>query len=528
MRIFALSETQQAELKDFQLPPDEIARSERYFFLKGTKELKQFSKASDYKDCSVNKDGILHFTGRILDGQLITDVENIMDDLQPLSFCRPLLDRYSPIAYSIMIHSHQHLSYHRNAVCTLRESRAVAYVLQGRDLANEIRENCAHCARFKARLVKAEMGKIHPSRLTISSCFYQCQTDLMGPFLARCEHHHRSSVKVWGVVFKCPASGAIAVYAMPGYSTGAFISAYTRHASRFGHPYQLYIDAGGQLMKACRELEISWTDISTTLNAQFGVGIKHVVVNTADHSAHGIVERSILEVKRLFNLVYKGIKLDLFQYETAFNYIANELNSLPLCLGSRHENLDHTDLITPSRLMLGRNNRRAPTGYPRISSKSRQIEQMDDVHRAWWEVWKSEKLEDYIPAPKKWLKNSRPPQVEDIVVFIADEMILGDSLWKLGRVTRLIPSQVDGIVRSVILEYKNFTEDVFRDTKRSVRKIAIIHREGDLYLMDMLNDAAMINDVKHAVELQYDTVHSRLRMEFINRGDEDEDQEDTL
>lgn len=118
--------------------------------------------------------------------------------------------------------------------------------------------------------------------------------------------------------------------------------------------------------------------------------------------------------------------------------------------------------------------------------------------------------------------------MEDIVVFIADEMILGDSLWKLGRVTRLIPSQVDGIVRSVILEYKNFTEDVFRDTKRSVRKIAIIHREGDLYLMDMLNDAAMINDVKHAVELQYDTVHSRLRMEFINRGDEDEDQEDTL
>ena len=504
-------------LDDFQLSTEEIERAERYFFLKGTREVKQFSKHQDYKNCSSMKDGILTFEGRILDGQLITDVENIMEDLEPLSFCKPVLDRYSPVAYSVMIHSHKHLSHHRNSVCTLRESRNLAYILKGRDLANEIRDNCEYCKRFKARLIQTEMGKQHSSRLTVSPCFYQAQVDLCGPFLARCEHKpHRANVAVYGAVFKDPSSGAIAVYAMPGKTTGAFLNCYTRHSSRYGHAHKLFIDAGGELMKACREMEVSWTDITTTLNANFGVGIEHVVVNTAAHNAHGIVERSILEVKRLFKVLFSGLKLDLYGYETAFAYIANELNSMPLCLGSKYENLEHTDLITPSRLMLGRNNRRSPTGYPRIQSKSSQIAQLDEVHRAWWKTWKNEKLEDYIPAPRKWHGNTRPPIVGDIVIFIQDECALGESHWRLGRITRLITSAANGLIYSAIIEYKNASEDHFRDTKRSVRKFAILHREGELGLMDTLNEAAKIADINLEVQLAHDTVHRRRFLEFFN------------
>ena len=503
----ALSTLTKSALLDFQLSKEEITAAERYFFIKGTKEVKQFAKKIEYKNCSVFKDGLLRFSGRILDGQLIADIENIMGDLRPLTFCQPMLDRYSPVAYAIMIHAHQALAHHRNAIASLRESRLIAYVIKGRDLANEIRDNCPHCCRFKARLVQAEMGKIHQSRLTISVPFYFCQVDLFGPFLAFCEHNHRSAVEVYGCVFKCPSSGAIAVYAMEGHTTGAFIHAYIRHSSRYGHPLKLFIDAAGELVKACKDLLYSWTDITSTLNGRYGVGIEHVVVNTAEHSAHGVVERSILEVKRLFKLIYRNLKLDLYSYETAFSYIANELNSLPLCLGSRHESIDKADLITPSRLMLGRNNKRAPSGYPRIESFSRQVKQMDDVHKAWWAVWKDERIETYVPAPSKWHKSSRPPVVGDIVVFVKEERVLGDSIWKLGRISRILPSAADGIIRSVIIEYKNAGEGVFQDTKRSVRRFAILYREGELALMDALNEAAKEADIALQVQLNHDTVH---------------------
>ena len=492
---------------DFQLSFKEVQAAERYFFLKGTREVKQFAKKSEYKDCSTLQDGILYFNGRILDGQQIDDVENILGDLQPLSFCKPMLDRYSPISYAIMLHAHQSLAHHRNAVCTLRETRSIAYIIRGRDLANEVRENCPHCTRFKARLLQAEMGKIHQSRLTISVPFYFSQVDLLGPFAASCEHNHRATVNVYGCVFKCPSSGAIAVYGMAGHTTGAFLQAYLRHTSRYGHPLKLFIDAAGELVKACKDTSYSWTDITSTINNRYGVGIEHVTVNTAQHAAHGVVERSILEVKRLFKLVYRNIKLDLYSYETAFSYIANELNSLPLCLGSRYQSLDKADLITPSRLMLGRNNKRAPVGYPRIESFSRQIKQLDAVQKAWWKVWEVERIENYVPAPSKWFKTSRQPEVGDIVVFVKEERVLGDSIWRMGRISRVIPSAADGVIRSVIIEYMNPNEEFYRDTKRSVRRFAILHREGDLALMDNLNRAAKEADIAAQVQMNHNTVH---------------------
>ena len=122
--------------KDGTLTPREIEEAEQYFFLKGTEEVRQFAKSKEWKECSILKDGVLCYKGRILDGQEVLAPENVMIDLEPLSFVRPILDRYSPVAYAIMIYCHQSVVHHRNAVVTLRESRCIAYILHGRDLAN--------------------------------------------------------------------------------------------------------------------------------------------------------------------------------------------------------------------------------------------------------------------------------------------------------------------------------------------------------------------------------------------------------
>ena len=52
------------------------------------------------------------------------------------------------------------------------------------------------------------------------------------------------------------------------------------------------------------------------------------------------------------------------------------------------------------------------------------------------------------------------------------------------------PSPVDGKVRDITIEYKNLGESVFRTTHRAARSVAVLHKEGDLDLMQELNAAS--------------------------------------
>ena len=52
--------------------------------------------------------------------------------------------------------------------------------------------------------------------------------------------------------------------------------------------------------------------------------------------------------------------LSLLQWKTLGSTIANTINNLPLSLGNISGDLQVIDLITPNRLLLGRNNERSP------------------------------------------------------------------------------------------------------------------------------------------------------------------------
>jgi hypothetical protein len=406
-----------------------------------------------------------------------------------------------------MVETHWSTVHHLNAATTYRESLGVAYIIGGRELAQEVRNSCPFCKRFKAKLQQVEMGKVHGSRVTIAPAFTLCQVDLMGPFTAQCEHNHRATVKVWGVVFKDPASGAVFVLAMSKCDTSAFLQAYTRFAARFCHPQKLYPDEGSQLMRACKEMQVSWVDVAHTLSAQHSVGVEFQPCPVGGHNFHGMVERSIREVKKLFYTVFSGLKLDLLGYETAFSWVSNEMNNLPICLGSRYQDLDHLDLLTPNRLIHGRSNRRALSGCCMVDKPSKMLERMNDVFESWWKAWYQEKLSDFIAKPVKWLRSDPNLQVGDVVVFQKDggEQVLGQPIWRVGRVVQVEISAQDSMVRTVTLEYKNHNEKVFRTTRRSARKVAVLHREGDLELVEKLNAAAkMANKLVQAKALYID------------------------
>lgn len=476
--------------------------AERYLFKKTTEEVKKYVDEAKLKDLGEEIAGILRYKGRVLDNQKLDDVYNIFSDLSPLTFVKPVVDRHSPVAYSVMIHAHEKLTHHGSAVASLRESRSIIYIMQGRDLAVEVRQACVWCRRYKAKMVEVELGKFHETRLTIAPAFYNTQVDLFGPLQARCEHNHRSQVKVWGVVFKCPATLAVAVYCMQAYSSQAFTQAYTRFSSRYGHPFKLYIDAGSQLVRCCKEMQYNVVDLTKDVAGRFAVGIEYEVCPVGAHSAHGLVERSIRAVREVFKATFEGLRLDILGYETAFAWISNELNSLPICLRSKTDSLGSTDLITPSRLVLGRNNKRAPAGFASVKAPGHLVKQMEEVERAWWRVWKDEKLCDLVPRPTGlWTKSSDPISVGDIVIFVETEGVMSRPPWKIGRVSAAEPG-ADGQVRVVVVEYRVPGERVLRSTRRSVRKVAVLHHEGELELVQQLNQAAHAAD-RHLHLLRY-------------------------
>jgi hypothetical protein len=94
---------------------------------------------------------------------------------------------------------------------------------------------------------------------------------------------------------------------------------------------------------------------------------------------------------------------------------------------------------------------------------------MENVFQAWWNAWYNEKLMDFVAKPLKWYRSGPAIQVGDIVVFQKrlEEQKLGTPIWSVSRVIQTVPETIDGLIREVVVEYKNASEKVFRMTPRS-------------------------------------------------------------
>ena len=478
-------------LQVIHVTSEERQAAEAYFFRKATNEVKKFMKKADYESCTIEKDDILYYKSRILDGQIVEDHDGILADVKPLHFVRPVADRYSPVSYSIMRHVHDEVANHMNTAVMIRESREISFIFKGRELAIEISSLCNHCKKLKAEKVENEMGRQHPSTMRVGPAFSTVQIDMAGPWYAECEHTCRSTVKVWALVFKDPATCAVAAYAMPASNSAAFVQAYNRHAFRHGHPVKVHVDAASSLLKACEQAEMSWLEISHLISAHYGVGFDYEVCPPHAHYYHGAVERSIKEIKRIFNAMFKGLKLHLLAYETAFSFCCNALNNLPVSLGTKVDHLGHKDIITPNRLLLGRNNKRSPHSLTQVPSNSRLAEQLEEVEKSWWKLWADEKLVDFVPQPAKWPRTNNNIAVGLIVIFPMKKpkSAIGEIMWKYGKVAEVLPSS-DGLVRRVKITYQNYKEEVWRYVVRSAREIAVIHSEEDLEFFRLMREFA--------------------------------------
>ena len=131
--------------------------------------------------------------------------------------------------------------------------------------------------------------------------------------------------------------------------------------------------------------------------------------------------------------------------------------------------LENLDLITPNRLILGRNNERCPNA-PLVLSRDHKkiIENNASIFRSWFKAWLVSYLPNIIERPK-WHKNVSDIHVGDIVLFLKSEKdfeeiyqyVMGKTLHK-GR---------DNLIRMVddaILTLRQLELLLYRDVMHRI------------------------------------------------------------
>ena len=230
------------------------------------------------------------------------------------------------------------------------------------------------------------MGPVSKYNLTIAPPFYISQVDICGPFLSYSSHNKRATVKIWFLVFCCCTTGAISIKVMEDYSTPSFMLAFIRFSCNVGYPKILLLDEGSQLVKGCKNMKLTFHDIQHKLHIEYGVEYNTCPVGA--HYMHGKVERKIKSIQDSMSKALEHKRLSIIEWETMGVEIANCINDLPLAIGNVRSGIENLNILTPNRLMKGRNNNGSPAGPLYVSGKPDKIlESNFEIFKSWFECW---------------------------------------------------------------------------------------------------------------------------------------------
>ena len=123
---------------------------------------------------------------------------------------------------------------------------------------------------------------------------------------------------------------------------------------------------------------LNFTDLAHKLSTEYGVDFKTCPVGA--HYVHGKVERKIQQIKRSLNKTLDKSRLSVLQWETLGQQVSNSINNLPIGLGNKVESLESLDILTPNRLILGRNNSRGPVSPLSITGDTPLRKRDDGLH----------------------------------------------------------------------------------------------------------------------------------------------------
>ena len=396
----------------------------------------------------------------------------------------PLIDKYSPVAYSVIneVHWYNDDARHSGNETVWRYVQLIAYILEGKPIVKQFRLECPRCRFLQKRAIEVAMGPVADDHLKVAPPFYVSQVDLFGPFSSYSNINKRASAKIWFVIFCCVVTGGVQIKVMEDYSTTSFVLAFIRFSCKVGYPFKLLPDAGSQLVKGCGSMEITFTDVANRLQ-EFGV--KYEVCPVGAHYMHGKVERKIRSVRESFGKRLQNDRLSIIQWETLGEQVANTINNLPIAVRNETQGFENADILTPNRLMLARNNNRGPVGTLKVTGDlDKIIERNEKVFTTWFQAWLVSYVPDLMLQPK-WFNSDRDPKIGDIVLFLKSDKEF-QKLYQYGMIIDFKRSR-DGRIRQIDIQYVNSTEDSKRFTTRGAREVVVIHNINDLGLIRELN-----------------------------------------
>ena len=170
------------------LTDDDYSRCLEYLYKKASNEVKKFNKPELVKKIAIEKDQILFSRNRILDSQRFQVAGGLEEgDILGLGdfgikVKTPMLDRYSPLSYSIADYVHRKISRHGGYETCLRDSLNHCFIIQGMSLFREIGEDCISCVKRRKKYLDVEMGPIADEQLLVAPPFWVTMCDIFGPW----------------------------------------------------------------------------------------------------------------------------------------------------------------------------------------------------------------------------------------------------------------------------------------------------------------------------------------------------------
>ena len=429
---------------------DDSASSEAWklFTRQMSKEVTQSLSPKDKKMIQFDEEEkIWKYFGRLLERTSIEtrDIElNEFIDSDKIVFVQPVGLASSPLVRSIVMDLHWNIHPHKGNHSTNRVLAQVLHVIKGGNLVRSIREKCHHCRRILKRVMKERMGDVPIEKLLISPAFYASQIDTAGPFKAYSRHNFRSVIEVNALIITCINTSAVSIVALETLEAPSIVKGILRHSNRYGFPYIAYIDLGTGLVKASK-VKMDLTAHTTILRKACGMRV--VAKPTQAHPSRGKVERVAkvlktgLENEKLFSKTQS-----VLDWETTFSMISNYINNLPMARLSNNRSLtnDIHEVLTPNRLLLGRNNERSPT-YVHESEGvgyENRLLQNSRINQAWFSMLL--KLTADLVYRPKWHEDSKClPVCGDVVLFLHKESRVGreHEIWKQGIIASIEDSK---------------------------------------------------------------------------------------
>ena len=469
-----------------------------YLFRTATMEVKHFNKKEYFEKIGFEHNGILYGKNRILEGMDFQNVSGMdMVNLNPLgvnTIC-PIVDRYSPLAYSLFQYIHYDLSKHSGMETCHRLALERVFIIQGFSLFRELAAECIKCKIKRRKFLEISMGPIGDHQLNIAPPFNACQVDIFGPLSVYAPGASKDlrgrpakACKVWVLVFACPVTRLVNCQVIELSDHSGVIDGITRLAADVGFPKYLMIDQDSAILKGLRDAQVNLRNLQHQIYTENGIIFTTCPVG--GHNVHGHVERVIKSIQDL--LEDGGLKqqrLHATGLQTLLKLVENNYNSLPIGY-SYDRSCSNTPLlkiISLNFFRFGRNNDRALEGPVTLPNHGGElIERVNEVYQGIFKLWSTVYVPKLMYRPK-WFKDDIDLKVGDLVYFQKESDNKLSSRWIVGIIDQVIRSE-DGWIQRVIVKYQNHNEEGPRFTDRSVRKLAKIFDIDEYVLQDDLTE----------------------------------------